>query len=164
MCILVSIGGIRLRSAERNKSHMKEKIPALMFNTMNLIFMSHLVCTLRAVRIDIYKDFNTQSGDRHGKTKDDWFNSVECKVQQVTGSHSSLNKPNQMLAASKKICTVRCNYSVLPNNNCIYLRHFLLPKCFPSTRAEKSPRKTLKLQVVTLNWKTYLNPIINKSF
>lgn len=50
---------------------MKEKIPALMFNTMNLIFMSHLVCTLRAVRIDIYKDFNTQSGDRHGKTKDD---------------------------------------------------------------------------------------------
>lgn len=59
MCILVSIGGIRLRSAERNKSHMKEKIPALMFNTMNLIFMSHLVCTLRAVRIDIYKDFNT---------------------------------------------------------------------------------------------------------
>lgn len=27
---------------------------------------------------------------------------MECKVQQVTGSHSSLNKANQMLAALKK--------------------------------------------------------------
>lgn len=114
MCILVPLEGIR----EQNETKaIKEKMLELtqtwlMFNTMNLILWAisfvhwklfgktfTMILILIKVKTDMEK-LKTTTHFRH------------CEVvQEVTGSRSSWNKLNQMLAASKRrICNVRCNY------------------------------------------------------